>query len=238
VLNYFDYFFTSVFTVEITLKVVVYGLVFHKGSFCRNAFNLLDILVVAVSLISFVLKSDAISVVKILRVLRVLRPLRAINRAKGLKVRKKLQYPKHLLYFQLFFAARRTMRYCCCQNNRQHYVGHIYASIHVCNHRCSTIQRHFFLVQWSVQDDVKRMPVYLIILEYILATDWFSEVNFSTMKTAIRRNRNEWHEFGRKTISILIMLPMQWYRYLSCQLLKDGKQLRERRNLLDYLIYL
>ena len=85
ILNYFDYFFTTVFTVEITLKVVVYGLVFHKGSFCRNAFNLLDILVVAVSLISFVLKSDAISVVKILRVLRVLRPLRAINRAKGLK---------------------------------------------------------------------------------------------------------------------------------------------------------
>ncbi|TMS39072.1 hypothetical protein L596_005655 [Steinernema carpocapsae] len=85
ILNYFDYFFTSVFTVEITLKVVVDGLVFHKGSFCRNAFNLLDILVVAVSLISFVLKSDAISVVKILRVLRVLRPLRAINRAKGLK---------------------------------------------------------------------------------------------------------------------------------------------------------
>ncbi|MCP9266063.1 Voltage-dependent calcium channel type D subunit alpha-1 [Dirofilaria immitis] len=85
ILNYFDYFFTTVFTVEITLKVVVYGMMFHKGSFCRNAFNLLDILVVAVSLVSFVLKSDAISVVKILRVLRVLRPLRAINRAKGLK---------------------------------------------------------------------------------------------------------------------------------------------------------
>jgi hypothetical protein len=86
ILNYFDYFFTTVFTVEITLKVVVFGLVWHKGSFCRNAFNLLDILVVAVSLISFALKSDAISTVKILRVLRVLRPLRAINRAKGLKV--------------------------------------------------------------------------------------------------------------------------------------------------------
>uniref|UniRef100_A0A0K0E6W3 Voltage-dependent L-type calcium channel subunit alpha n=1 Tax=Strongyloides stercoralis TaxID=6248 RepID=A0A0K0E6W3_STRER len=85
ILNYFDYFFTTVFTIEISLKVIVFGLVIHKGSFCRNAFNLLDILVVAVSLVSFVLKSDAISVVKILRVLRVLRPLRAINRAKGLK---------------------------------------------------------------------------------------------------------------------------------------------------------
>jgi voltage-dependent calcium channel L type alpha-1D len=73
ILNYFDYFFTTIFTVEITLKVIVFGLVLHKGSFCRNAFNLLDILVVAVSLVSFVLKSDAISVVKILRVLRVLR---------------------------------------------------------------------------------------------------------------------------------------------------------------------
>jgi hypothetical protein len=85
ILNYFDYFFTTVFTVEITLKVVVYGLIFHKGSFCRNAFNLLDILVVAVSLISFVLKSDAISVVKILRVLRVLRPLKTIKRIPKLK---------------------------------------------------------------------------------------------------------------------------------------------------------
>uniref|UniRef100_A0A8C5R4W6 Voltage-dependent L-type calcium channel subunit alpha n=1 Tax=Leptobrachium leishanense TaxID=445787 RepID=A0A8C5R4W6_9ANUR len=50
-----------------------------------NYFNLLDLLVVGVSLVSFGIQSSAISVVKILRVLRVLRPLRAINRAKGLK---------------------------------------------------------------------------------------------------------------------------------------------------------
>ncbi|TFJ95908.1 Voltage-dependent L-type calcium channel subunit alpha-1F [Platysternon megacephalum] len=62
ILGYFDYAFT-------------------------NWFNLLDLLVVSVSLISFGIHSSAISVVKILRVLRVLRPLRAINRAKGLKVR-------------------------------------------------------------------------------------------------------------------------------------------------------
>uniref|UniRef100_A0A8C6SY41 Calcium channel, voltage-dependent, L type, alpha 1F subunit a n=1 Tax=Neogobius melanostomus TaxID=47308 RepID=A0A8C6SY41_9GOBI len=85
VLGYADYVFTSVFTVEIVLKMVVYGAFLHEGSFCRNAFNLLDLLVVSVSLASFFLHSSAISVVKILRVLRVLRPLRAINRAKGLK---------------------------------------------------------------------------------------------------------------------------------------------------------
>uniref|UniRef100_A0A8C1REM4 Voltage-dependent L-type calcium channel subunit alpha n=1 Tax=Cyprinus carpio TaxID=7962 RepID=A0A8C1REM4_CYPCA len=64
--------------------MTVYGAFLHQGSFCRNAFNLLDLLVVSVSLTSFFF-SSAISVVKILRVLRVLRPLRAINRAKGLK---------------------------------------------------------------------------------------------------------------------------------------------------------
>uniref|UniRef100_G3PEK3 Voltage-dependent L-type calcium channel subunit alpha n=1 Tax=Gasterosteus aculeatus aculeatus TaxID=481459 RepID=G3PEK3_GASAC len=85
VLGYADYVFTSVFTVEIVLKMTVYGAFLHSGSFCRNAFNLLDLVVVGVSLMSFFLHSSAISVVKILRVLRVLRPLRAINRAKGLK---------------------------------------------------------------------------------------------------------------------------------------------------------
>ncbi|XP_052780217.1 muscle calcium channel subunit alpha-1-like isoform X4 [Mya arenaria] len=91
ILNYFDYIFTSVFTVEIIVKIITYGLVLHKGSFCRSFFNILDLLVVGVSLVSFVLElgganlNEAISVVKILRVLRVLRPLRAINRAKGLK---------------------------------------------------------------------------------------------------------------------------------------------------------
>uniref|UniRef100_A0A8C6VBR5 Voltage-dependent L-type calcium channel subunit alpha n=1 Tax=Naja naja TaxID=35670 RepID=A0A8C6VBR5_NAJNA len=66
-------------------QMTAYGAFLHKGSFCRNSFNILDLLVVVVSLISMRLESSTISVVKILRVLRVLRPLRAINRAKGLK---------------------------------------------------------------------------------------------------------------------------------------------------------
>ncbi|XP_058829322.1 muscle calcium channel subunit alpha-1 isoform X3 [Topomyia yanbarensis] len=85
ILNYFDYFFTSVFTIELLLKLISYGFLLHDGAFCRSAFNLLDLLVVCVSLISMFFSSGAISVIKILRVLRVLRPLRAINRAKGLK---------------------------------------------------------------------------------------------------------------------------------------------------------
>ncbi|XP_071784403.1 voltage-dependent L-type calcium channel subunit alpha-1D-like isoform X3 [Asterias amurensis] len=89
ILNFFDYGFTGIFTVEILLKVISYGLVIHRSAFCRNSFNLLDMLVVTVSYVSIALRTQkngqAISAVKILRVLRVLRPLRAINRAKGLK---------------------------------------------------------------------------------------------------------------------------------------------------------
>ncbi|CAB1354124.1 unnamed protein product, partial [Coregonus sp. 'balchen'] len=85
ILGYFDYAFTAIFTVEILLKVLGYADYVFTRAFCRNTFNLLDLLVVGVSLVSFCIQSSAISVVKILRVLRVLRPLRAINRAKGLK---------------------------------------------------------------------------------------------------------------------------------------------------------
>ncbi|XP_077355970.1 voltage-dependent L-type calcium channel subunit alpha-1C isoform X14 [Festucalex cinctus] len=90
ILGYADHVFTGLFTIEIILKMTAYGAFLHKGSFCRNYFNILDLVVVSVSLISSGIQLDfstssAINVVKILRVLRVLRPLRAINRAKGLK---------------------------------------------------------------------------------------------------------------------------------------------------------
>lgn len=52
ILNYFDYFFTTVFTIEICLKMISYGFIIHDGAFCRSAFNLLDLLVVCASLVS------------------------------------------------------------------------------------------------------------------------------------------------------------------------------------------
>ena len=56
ILNYFDYFFTTIFTIEVCLKVIAYGFILHPGAFCRSGFNLLDLLVVAVSLISFIFR--------------------------------------------------------------------------------------------------------------------------------------------------------------------------------------
>lgn len=84
ILNYFDVFFTTIFTIEIALKTITDGFVLHEGAFCRSAFNLLDLFVVCCSLMSFTFLQK-LSVIKIFRVVRVMRPLRAINRAKGLK---------------------------------------------------------------------------------------------------------------------------------------------------------
>ncbi|CAH1121808.1 unnamed protein product [Ceutorhynchus assimilis] len=85
VLSMFDYLFTGIFSIELLLKTISYGCILHQGAFFRSAFNVLDLVVVCVSLVSIFNSQGAMSVVKILRVLRVLRPLRAINRAKGLK---------------------------------------------------------------------------------------------------------------------------------------------------------
>ena len=52
ILRYMDYVFSAIFTVELILKLITYGFILHKGSFCRSSFNLLDFLVVVVSLIS------------------------------------------------------------------------------------------------------------------------------------------------------------------------------------------
>jgi hypothetical protein len=55
-LSQFDVFFTGIFTLELFLKLVTYGFVLHQGAFLRSAFNVLDMLVVCVSLISMSFK--------------------------------------------------------------------------------------------------------------------------------------------------------------------------------------
>lgn len=87
ILTYFDYVFTSIFTLEMLMKILALGLVLHKRAYMRSAWNLLDMVVVTGSLLSIALASTGtdVSAIKVLRVLRVMRPLRAINRAQKLK---------------------------------------------------------------------------------------------------------------------------------------------------------
>ncbi|XP_028033528.1 voltage-dependent calcium channel type A subunit alpha-1 isoform X3 [Bombyx mandarina] len=93
ILNYFDYAFTGVFTVEMLLKIIDLGILFHPGAYLRDLWNIMDAAVVICALVSFGfeiggVKSGAgqnLSTIKSLRVLRVLRPLKTIKRVPKLK---------------------------------------------------------------------------------------------------------------------------------------------------------
>ena len=91
-----DQIFTIIFFFEVLLKMISMGVIFHEGSFCRNWYNILDVSVVTVSVITLMQQvQDAggeeeqgkqeLSAFKIFRMFKVMRPLRAINRAKRLK---------------------------------------------------------------------------------------------------------------------------------------------------------
>jgi voltage-dependent calcium channel N type alpha-1B len=51
-LNLFDYGFTCVFTIELILKVVDLGVIFHPGSYLREFWNLMDAVVVGCAVVS------------------------------------------------------------------------------------------------------------------------------------------------------------------------------------------
>nr|XP_012147122.1 PREDICTED: voltage-dependent calcium channel type A subunit alpha-1 isoform X6 [Megachile rotundata] len=91
VLNYFDYAFTGVFTVEMILKIIDLGVILHPGSYLREFWNIMDAVVVICAAVSFAFDMTGssagqnLSTIKSLRVLRVLRPLKTIKRVPKLK---------------------------------------------------------------------------------------------------------------------------------------------------------
>ncbi|XP_059351423.1 voltage-dependent calcium channel type A subunit alpha-1-like isoform X2 [Daphnia carinata] len=91
ILNYFDYAFTGVFTVEMVLKVIDSGIILHQGSYLREIWNVMDAVVVICAAVSFTFDmmgsstGQNLSTIKSLRVLRVLRPLKTIKRVPKLK---------------------------------------------------------------------------------------------------------------------------------------------------------
>ncbi|RUS88185.1 hypothetical protein EGW08_004082 [Elysia chlorotica] len=56
ILNYFDYVFTGVFTIELLLKVVDLGIILHPGSYIRDMWNIVDATVVICALVAFAFK--------------------------------------------------------------------------------------------------------------------------------------------------------------------------------------
>ena len=86
VLHKIDIAMTIVFSLEALLKIVSTGFLLNgKRSYLRNPWNMLDFLIVVLSIVSLNITAD-ISFVKVLRVARILRPLRLIQHAESLKV--------------------------------------------------------------------------------------------------------------------------------------------------------
>uniref|UniRef100_A0AAF5CYU4 Voltage-dependent calcium channel type A subunit alpha-1 n=1 Tax=Strongyloides stercoralis TaxID=6248 RepID=A0AAF5CYU4_STRER len=91
VLQYMDYCFTGVFACEMLLKLIDQGVILHRGSYCRDFWNVLDGVVVVCALVAFSFAGTDgaagknLNTIKSLRVLRVLRPLKTIKRIPKLK---------------------------------------------------------------------------------------------------------------------------------------------------------
>ncbi|XP_074604858.1 ca[2+]-channel protein alpha[[1]] subunit T [Brevipalpus obovatus] len=87
-----NYVFTVVFAIEMALKVIANGLWYGEKAYFTSGWNVMDGILVGVSLFDLVLslfaqKSPRIfGILRVFRLLRSLRPLRVINRAPGLKL--------------------------------------------------------------------------------------------------------------------------------------------------------
>ena len=81
VLFWLDFFFTLLFIVEATLKIIALGFFFNRmpelNSYIMNPWNILDFIVVICSIINFIFSfsqgdSSALQTIKILRMIRAL----------------------------------------------------------------------------------------------------------------------------------------------------------------------
>jgi hypothetical protein len=81
-----DQTFAIIFLVEMLLKMVSDGLILHPLAYMRDGWNILDFVVVLISLLTAFASGESAKQFKVLRAFRALRPLRAVKRNKGLKV--------------------------------------------------------------------------------------------------------------------------------------------------------
>ncbi|NWZ45633.1 CAC1H protein, partial [Brachypodius atriceps] len=87
-----NYIFTAIFVVEMMVKVVALGFFSGENTYLQSSWNVLDGVLVFVSIIDIIVSmasaggAKILGVLRVLRLLRTLRPLRVISRAPGLKL--------------------------------------------------------------------------------------------------------------------------------------------------------
>ena len=77
--------FVVIFTIEVAIKMSVYGIISQSNAYFRSMWNVLDFIAVTVSILDLANVGPG-NALRVLRVLRVLRPLRMISRFPQLKV--------------------------------------------------------------------------------------------------------------------------------------------------------
>lgn len=82
-IEYLEYGVTVIFCAEMCLKVIDQGLVIHPGSYLRNPWNILDAVVVLVSILRVAVKKPTVK--RLTNVMLSMRSLKSINRIKKLK---------------------------------------------------------------------------------------------------------------------------------------------------------
>eukprot|EP01052_Picozoa_sp_SAG31_P011849 SAG31_NODE_681_length_12844_cov_31.703021_6_plen_681_part_00 len=87
ILHVLDVVFTIVFTVEMLMKILCLGLCFEsEHAYLRNGWNILDAVIVVMSIVSLSLSGSGFNWVRTFRVFRALRPLRVIQRLPELRI--------------------------------------------------------------------------------------------------------------------------------------------------------
>uniref|UniRef100_A0A8C9VFI7 Voltage-dependent T-type calcium channel subunit alpha n=1 Tax=Scleropages formosus TaxID=113540 RepID=A0A8C9VFI7_SCLFO len=87
-----NYIFTAIFVAEMTVKVAALGWCFGERAYLKSSWNVLDGMLVMISVIDILVYmisnsgTKILGMLRVLRLLRTLRPLRVISRAPGLKL--------------------------------------------------------------------------------------------------------------------------------------------------------
>uniref|UniRef100_A0A8C6PGH1 Voltage-dependent T-type calcium channel subunit alpha n=1 Tax=Nothobranchius furzeri TaxID=105023 RepID=A0A8C6PGH1_NOTFU len=87
-----NYIFTAIFVTEMAVKIVALGFFFGDKAYLRSSWNILDGMLVMISVVDILVSlisntgTKILGMLRVLRLLRTLRPLRVISRAPGLKL--------------------------------------------------------------------------------------------------------------------------------------------------------
>ena len=84
--NDIDYVFTSLFCLEFVLKTIGLGFCYEEGTYLKSYWNVLDFLIVGVSIVDASVSSINVPIIKVFRLLRALRPLKLIKHNISMKI--------------------------------------------------------------------------------------------------------------------------------------------------------